>query len=286
LFVHDDGYEAGALETEIENSSARPFTRRVLVIEKHHEVLRRVGLNTMDGVRKFQGTLIKNHKGRRDIQRIATEAGVFFLKRNWKPYRKDGLKSLLTRGRAWSQSRVEWENSRALQRAGLDVADPIAFGEECGPFWERFSFIITGEARGKMTMEEFLHIEANAGTRRQVLASLAVTIRRMHESGLASPDLFTRHIFVEAAKPAFCLIDMARLDRRSRISARTRARDLAALNVTAPLRHVSWRERLRFLAAYGGDRHLLRRIEKRTRYLLHRRKFRDFLQQAEGVETA
>jgi tRNA A-37 threonylcarbamoyl transferase component Bud32 len=138
-----------------------------------------------------------------------------------------------------------------------------------------------------MTMEEFLRIEANASIRRQVLASLAVIIRQMHEGGLAAPDLFTRHIFVEGGStPAFCLIDMARLDRRSRISARTQARDLAALNVTAPLRHVSWRERLRFLAAYGGDRRLLRRIEKRTGYLLHRRKFRDFLQPAEGVEAA
>ena len=286
--MHDHVYEAGGLETEIENSSARPFTRRVLIIEKHHEVLRRVGLNTMDGVRNFQGTLIKNHKGRRDIQRITTEAGVFFLKRNWKPYRKDGLKSLFIRGRAWSQSRVEWENSRALQRAGIEVADPIAFGEECGPFWERFSFIITGEAPGEVTLEEFIRTRSDIRIRRQVLAALAATIRHMHEAGLASPDLFTRHIFVEPGPtPGFCLIDMARLDRRGRIPAWMRARDLAALNVTAPLRHVSRRERLRFLAAYGGDRQLLRRIEKRTEYLLHRRKFRDFLNpQAEGIPAA
>ena len=255
----------------------------VLVIEKHHEVLRRVGLNTMDGVRNFQGTLIKNHKGRRDIQRITTEAGVFFLKRNWKPYRKDGLNSLFTRGRVWSQSRVEWENSRALQKAGIDVAEPIAFGEECGALWEHFSFFISREARGGITVEEFLRTPSDRKQRRHVLASLAATVRQMHDAGMASPDLFTRHIFVEIGPtPKFCLIDMARLNRRNRIPARMRARDLAALNVSTPLRFATPRERLRFLTAYGGDQQLLRRIERRTQHLLQRRKFRDFFGEPTG----
>jgi tRNA A-37 threonylcarbamoyl transferase component Bud32 len=270
-------YEGGARETEIENSSAHPFTRRVLVIAKHHEVLRGAGLDTMEGVKHFRGELIKNHKGRRDIQRVETAAGVFFLKRNWKPYRKDGLKSLLTRGRAWSQSRVEWENSLALQRAGIGVAEPIAFGEECGLFWEHFSFIITASAQGELTLEEFLRTARESSARRTVLAGLAATIRSMHDAGLSSPDLFTRHIFVEPAPlPKFCLIDMARLDRGSRTSLKARARDLAALNVTAPLRFVSARERLRFLGAYGGDRKLRGAVEKRSQYLLRRRKFAAF----------
>lgn len=232
----------------------------------------------MEGVKHFRGELIKNHKGRRDIQRFETAAGVFFLKRNWKPYRKDGLRSLFTRGRAWSQSRVEWENSLALQRAGIAVAEPIAFGEECGLLWEHFSFIITARAAGEVTLDGFLCTARESRARRRLLAELAATIRRMHDAGLSSPDLFTRHIFVEPRPVAkFCLIDMARLDRGRRTSLKARARDLAALNVTAPLRIVTTRERLRFLAAYGGDHRLLAAVEKRSRYLLRRRKFGDFL---------
>jgi hypothetical protein len=90
----------------------------------------------------------------------------------------------------------------------------------------------------------------------------------MHNAGLFTPDLFARHIFVEGDR--FTLIDMARLD------SGPAARDLAALNVTAPLRFVSTKQRLRFLKAYGG-RHLFRQIEKRVNYLLKkRRKFADF----------
>jgi len=306
----------------------------VFVIAKHHDLLRRLGLDSIEGVKKFQGELIKNHKGQRDIQRIRMVVGqapspvvsragapaccsageahetvtgegacptkegraevlVFYLKRNWRPYKKDGLKSLVTRGEVWSQSRVEWENSLVLQRAGIAVAEPIAFGEECGIFREKFSFILTAAAPGDMTLEDFLRGDAPAGERFGVLRSLAAWIRKMHDAGLASPDLFTRHIFVErarirlpqvppgetirmqASEPRFCLIDMARLDHRRKLSPALRARDLAALNVTAPLRFVSTRERLRFLKFYG-DRALRRLIIERTKHLLTRRKFADF----------
>ena len=270
-----------ARETEIENFARGPFTRGVFVIAQYHEVLRRLGLDTMAGVKSFQGDLIKNHKGRRDIQRVTVSDGgpplVLFLKRNWQPYKKDGLNSLFTRGAVWSQSRVEYENSLALQRAGLSVAEPIAFGEECGWLWEKFSFVLTAAAQGEMTLDEFLRNHHDRAERRRVLTALAREIRKMHDAGLASPDLFTRHIFItRGSEPKFCLIDMARMDRRTRLSARLRARDLAALHVTAPLRLVSPRERLLFLKTYGKAAALLPLIQKRAEHLLQRRKFADF----------
>ncbi len=147
------------------------------------------------------------------------------------------MKSLLRQGRVESVSRREWENSRALERAGIAVAGLIAYGEECGPLWEKFSFIITESAPGQ-TMEQFLGACRDRARRRDVFDALARFVRQMHDAGLATPDLFTRHIFVdtENGDPVFCLIDMARLDRRTRLPERLRARDLAALNVTAPLR--------------------------------------------------
>ena len=250
----------------------------MFVIAKHPELLRQLGLDTMDGVKKFKGELIKNHKGQRDIQRVIVPNGpVLFLKRNWRPYKKDGLKSFFTRGKAWSQSRVEWENSLALERAGLTVAEPVAFGEECGLLWENFSFILTASARGDITVDQFLRTNPGAAERRRVFDALAYDIRRMHDAGLASPDLFARHLFLERTpEPRFCLIDMARLDRRKELSPELRARDLAALHVTAPLRFVSTRERLRFLKIYGADSALRRLSLSRAAHLLTRRKFADF----------
>jgi heptose I phosphotransferase len=232
----------------------------------------------MEGVKNFKGELIKNHKGRRDIQRVTGPNGTtLYLKRNWQPYKKDGLKSLFRRGEVWSQSRTEWENSLALQRAGVAVAEPVAFGEECGLLWERFSFVITASARGDLTLDEFLRTGKSPQERRRVFDVLAREIRKMHDAGLASPDLFARHVFLQrGAEPKFCLIDMARLSRRRKLPLLLRARDLAALNVTAPLRFVSTRERCRFLKIYGGDKRLRKLVIARTEHLLTRRKFADF----------
>ena len=248
-----------------------------------------LGLSTLEGAKAFKGDLVKNHKGRRDIFRIRTKAEdgrdlVLFLKRNLKPYKKDGLASLLTRGRVRSLSRQEWENSMALEATGLKTAGLVACGEECGPLWEKFSFIITEAAIGRQTLEQFLRDCHDAPKRRRVFDTLAREIRKMHDAGLATPDLFSRHIFVdaEAQSPEFCLIDMARVDRARPLSQRLRARDLAALNITAPIRHVSARERLRFLRVYAGqtDKPLEQQIRRRVEYLLHRRKFRGFLEGA------
>ncbi|HOY58285.1 MAG TPA: lipopolysaccharide kinase InaA family protein [Verrucomicrobiota bacterium] len=277
-------------------STARPSGTllRMVVIARHRAVLERLHLGTVAEVKAFSGPLVKNHRGHRDILRIVTTDDdgkplTLFLKRNWKPYRKDGLISLLRHGRVWSVSRQEWANGLALEEAGLRTAPRVAYGEECGPAWEKFSFILTEAADGRHTIRDFLRDCHDAARRRRVLDALAVEIGKMHAAGLASPDLFTRHLFVEdaAARPRFCLIDMARLDARRSLSMRHRARDLAALHVTAPLRLATVRERLRFARIYAGHdaRALLKCIGRRTRRLLKRRKFRDFFASADSDDT-
>ena len=256
-------------------------------LARHQTVLQRLGLSTLEQVRAFQGETIKAHReGRRDILRIQTcdETGaplVLYLKRTWCAYKKDGLRTLLRHGRVWSVSREEWENSLRLHQAGLKTAPLVAYGEDCGWWHEHFSFLITESVEGEGTLEQFLQECRDPGRRQLVLDALARDIRRMHQAGLAMPDLFTWHIYLELAgdQPVFYFIDMARLDRRAGSSLSGRIRDLAALNVTAPLRLVSTRERFRFLRVYDGkiDRKLLRGISARMEQLLHRRKYAGFM---------
>ena len=256
----------------------------MVVIAKHQAQLEQFGLATPAQVKNFKGERVKDHRGRRDIFKIATRDSsgkplVLFLKRNWKPYKKDGLTSLFMRGKVWSQSRREWENSLRLGSAGLRTCGLVAYGEECGLLWEKFSFLITETAAGE-TLDRFIRNSGDPKLRRAVFGALALEIRKMHDDGLATPDLFTRHVFVEIKNgaPGFCFIDMARLNRRKKISDAMRARDLAALNVTAPLKFVSAKERIRFLNTYAGDldRKLVQRIAARVKHLVKRRKFRTF----------
>lgn len=236
----------------------------MIEIAKHRAALETLGLTTLEGVKAYTGKPLKTHGGKRDVFRIAIPDAVLFLKRNWCPHKKDGLASLLQRGKVRSVAKREWDNSLALQHAGLNTAALVAFGEDCGPLWERFSFIITEAAPGRPLNECLPNVS---------LESLARAVRKMHDAGLFTPDLFTRHIFVDGDR--FTLIDMARLD------GGPAARDLAALNVTTPVRLMSARERIRFLRLYGRP-DLFREIETRVRYLLRkRRKFSDFEQAAQ-----
>jgi tRNA A-37 threonylcarbamoyl transferase component Bud32 len=231
----------------------------MIEIAKHRAALEALGLTTLAGVKAYTGQPLKTHRGKRDVFRIEIPGATLFLKRNWRPHKKDGLASLLRYGEVRSAARREWENCLRLQRAGLHTAELVAYGEECGPLWETFSFLITEAAPGRPLDESFVHLDA-----------LAKEIRKMHDAGLFTPDLFARHIFVDGER--FTLIDMARLDDGPA------ERDLAALNVTAPLRQVSAKQRVRFLKVYGRPE-LFRPIERRVRYLLkRRRKFSQFAQ--------
>lgn len=258
----------------------------MVLLARHQSVLQRLGLSTLEQVRTFVGETIKAHgEGRRDILRIRTsdETGaplVLYLKRTWRAYKKDGLRTLLRHGRVWSVSRQEWENSLSLQHAGLKTAPLVAYGQDCGWLCERFSFIITESVEGKGTLEQFLKECRDPMRRQLVLDALARNVRQMHEAGLAMPDLFTRHIFLELTgnQPVFYFIDLARLDRGRGVSWSRRVRDLAALNITAPVCCASARERLRFLRIYDGqiDRKLIHDISARMAHLLRRRKYAAF----------
>jgi tRNA A-37 threonylcarbamoyl transferase component Bud32 len=264
----------------------------VVVIAKHQSVLARVGLTTLEQFKQFEAETIERVAGRRDVLRLRTtdEAGrelVLFLKRHWRSHKKDGLASLLRRGRVGSVARSEWENAQALQSAGLKTAALVAYAEERGLLWEKFSCLLTEAASGSQTVGQFLRECRDRAARRRIFDALAREVLRMHEAGLSMPDLFTRHIFFDPAAPTpeFCFIDMARLERGQPVSWRSRVRALAALHVSAPLRSVTWRERLRFLRRYAGrvDRRLVLSIEARTQSLLQRKKYRDFLAPVEGA---
>jgi hypothetical protein len=264
----------------------------VIVIEKYGPVLARLGLRTLEEFKNYEADVIQ--PDRREVLRIeATDEDgrklLFFMKRNWRSSKKNGLMSLLRRGRVWSLAREEWENFKTMQCAGLRTAALVAYAEECGPLWEKFSCLVTEAAIGPDNLEAFLQQTPSPGPRRRIFDALAREVRRMHEAGVATPDFWSRHIFFDAtaSQPVFCFIDLARLDVGQPLSRHARVRALASLNVSAPMRLVSLRERLRFLRLYAGrpDRKLVGEIKQRTERLLERNKYPEFLTPAPASEA-
>jgi len=258
-----------------------------VVIAKYKAELEKLNLTTIERIKTYDGEQIKRHRGkRRDIFRIESQDSegkrlTFFLKRNLRPYVKNGLTSILVNGKVKSDSRQEWENSLYMKEKGFNTPEMVAYGEDCGMFREVFSFIITKAAEGDQTLYEFSRDCHDANRRRQVFDALGNEITRLHDAGLATPDLFSRHIFIDTTRhvPGFCFIDMARLCRVKKCSDRSCARDLAILNASIPLRFASLRERVQFLRKYrkNGWHKLAPQIKKRVLNLLKRNQFRDFL---------
>jgi len=251
-------------------------------IEQHQAWLRELGLHTLEGVKRFEGKIVERSPGRRDVLKIEIPRAdglplTLFLKRHWKVNR---LKSLLTfarRFRIESLASREWENAKRLQRAGFQTATLVACGEECGLLGERFSFLITEQAAGSCSLEEFCQKCRDQQARQRLFDALAAEVSRMHSAGMSMPDLFARHVFFspDAERPTFCFIDVARLETGQPLSLTQRARSLAALNVSTPGSRVSLAERLRFLRRQAGsaDLKLFSLIRKRTGRLLRRGRY-------------
>lgn len=229
--------------------------------------------------RTVEGQLIKNHRGRRDVLRIIhpTTGRPLFLKRTYKPYVKDVLRRWVRFRRFVGTGEAEAIHAELLEQVGIAAARGVCFGSERGWLGERFTYIVCEAAEG-LPLDDLLVSESNPCRRRKLIREAAELVARLHQAGLAFPDLFGRHIFVTwtEAGPQLKLIDVYRIESHRRVSLKLRARDLAALNISVPRYALTKSERIRFLRAYCStksvDRPLINAITRRGHYLLENRR--------------
>jgi hypothetical protein len=148
-----------------------------------------------------------------------------------------------------SKARREAAVARALVARGIEVAAPLAVGEErrAGLLLRSFSAIAERPGRDLRTL---LSDPALArGERRRVVLAFADFARRLHDAGVDQDDFSPNNFLVEPSG-GFCLLDLERCRAGSPLSAARRWTLLAKLH-----RHrlgVSSTDRLRFLARYLG----------------------------------
>ncbi|MBN1845236.1 MAG: hypothetical protein JW810_06100 [Sedimentisphaerales bacterium] len=180
-------------------------------------------------------------------------------------------------GRRCSQAQAEWRTAGALARIGIGAYEPACYGQEGFSWREGRSFLVTRRIEALSLGDHIRNFwpEMSPDGRRDLLAALALFIRRMHDQGFYFPDLYAKHIFVEAGESGeyrFRIIDLQRVHRGGGDRA-NRVRDLGALNQSLPASLVDARHRERFIRAYVGDgrpeqaARLLRQVQKRARHL-------------------
>lgn len=193
-----------------------------------------------------------------------------------------------------SRARQEYAALGRLREAGIQAVRPVAYGERRMLHFVRSCFLITEAVPDAVSLAAFIRRQAPAAgswdvhRRREIVASLAEHVRRMHDAGFVHGRLFWRNVLVRpvAGGPwEFYVLDTAPLRRhffRRGLHRKTAAmKDVASLMAAAP-GILTGTEMLRFARCYlqvdrvqGADRqwalqvgHMAARMTKHEKYRL------------------
>lgn len=189
-------------------------------------------------------------------------------------------------GPGMTPGRVEAQNVRRLTREGIDVMHLVAYGERLRSGGLVESFVITEELTGYVPLEQFLRKRfPPLGQRRparrdaaleRLLDRVADVARRFHEAGYNHRDLYCCHFFIREPRRGqfdIRLIDLQRVQRRTRRRRRWIVKDLAQLAWSAPLDRITCTQKLRFMRRYLGVRKLRARDKRLIREVLAKQQF-------------
>jgi heptose I phosphotransferase len=261
-----------APESPIETSfSFEPWDDgRMEVNRKFGLILRANGLTSCAAVFDWSGGESVRRIGARETTRIElrTPDGpmAFYLKRHGPPRWKERVIPLLRLATPIVGARNEWEAIQRFAEAGIPTMTPVAFG-----MLGSRSFLITQAIEARCNLLEWaegsaaLQSGSNSSTKRsptvgELVPRIAAIARRMHAAGLHHQDFYLNHMLL-CAEDDVRVIDLGRARQQRRLGRRWIIKDLAQLDFSA--RHLSCRDRLRFLRLYLG-----RRLERRDRRMI------------------
>ncbi|HVH19207.1 MAG TPA: lipopolysaccharide kinase InaA family protein [Myxococcota bacterium] len=187
------------------------------------------------------------------IDALESAPGAEVLKRNlvrsvWRVPLPDGRRVIVKRYRVAgaeqlvkylvrpSRARTEWEIGRALERAGLAAAVPLAYAERRSGGALRDAALVTREIPDALHLNAYVerHLRGDAtrdALRAAFYAELGRFARRMHDAGFAHRDFHGGNLLVNGPpeSPRLHLIDLHSARRRRRVSPRASWRDLVKL---------------------------------------------------------
>jgi tRNA A-37 threonylcarbamoyl transferase component Bud32 len=262
----------------------------------YRDWLRSQSLAAPDDFFRLRAAIIGGHPDR-NAGRVCLGKGpqqiAAYLKREHRVRWRDRLANALAGFGFSSKSVREFKTLQALERAGVACPGWIAVGEtEHGQ-----SFLLVPELPEVIDLRVFLQeFHSAPGRRRERFARrLGAALARIHGAGFDHPDLYTKHVLVQAESGRLYVVDWQRAARQGPVSWRRRCRDLAALNATLAPDLLSIPERMLCLRAYlracrrqgdgdgGGLLAVAFQLFRRSRRLLRLRRIRE-MQQAPAVQ--
>jgi len=208
---------------------------------------------------RLPGVIICGHPDR-NVSRVTLGSGPqavsAFLKKEHRVRWRDRLANAWSGFGFSSKSCREMTMFRLLGKAGINCPEVMAAGEGAG----RAFVLIRAVADAVDLRSAVQHLSGKA--RRRLAAELGTALAKIHAAGFDQPDLYAKHILVQARAGAsqFWFLDWQRSRQCGRIPWSVRCRDLAALDATLSDDLGGDSERLLCLRAYlhAAGRRILR----------------------------
>ena len=266
-------HDLAAISMNIQPGADRPEV--VLINPVYRELLAALSLNSACDFLHLEGDIVSGHPDRH-VMRVRIGAVDTYLKREHHVPWGDRLASWRA-GFGWiSVSLREAAALQSLRASEIATPDWIAAGESA----DGRAFLVLRSIGPAVDLRRFLHDRRNwlPRERRSFARRLAHEVADIHNRGFEYPDLYAKHILIDAEQERVTFIDWQRSRKRKCVSWRSRCRGLAALNASLADDLVDPAERLAFLLAYyrAADtrsirfERVCRLIERRTRRLLGR----------------
>ena len=188
-----------------------------------------------------------------------------FMKRYDRPPVFVQVRNWLSHHNRRSNALREFEAAKKLTAAGINTPKVVSYGEQWSTMFEERSFIITEKIPDAESLERKLPdcfngpaTTENLKLRRNFIVQSAAFIKKFHETNYRHRDLYLSHIFYSDTGE-FYLIDLARVFGPIVLRRRFQIKDIAQVYYSAPGKHFSKTDRMRFYMAYTGQSKLTKK---------------------------
>ncbi len=191
----------------------------------------------------------------------------------------------------------EWRAIKRLEQSGIRTMALVGYGKRGWNPARLQSFVVTEELTDTLSLEDFCRDWPNSPPaytlKRGLIREVARIARTLHENGMNHRDFYICHFLVhvlpgqermDPGRTGLYLIDLHRMQIRSRTPSRRRIKDLGALYFSSMDIGLTRRDLLRFIREYGKgglreslgkNRFFWQRVEKRGE-ALHRKFIRKY----------
>jgi heptose I phosphotransferase len=205
----------------------------------------------------MRGQVFREQKGRL-TQRVLLGGNYYFIKQHTGVGWREILKNLGQLRWPVLGAKNEWRALQKLQEIGVHAPSVFAYGEQGFNPATRQSFVLMGEVRPSISLEELTNqwkiTPPTAKLKYALIKEVARISRLMHTNGINHRDFYLCHFLLHTAEitttPILYLIDLHRAAIRQTVPERWLVKDLAGLYFSSMDIGLTKRDKLRFIKHY------------------------------------